>query len=120
MAKVDPQSRLLRGNNGSVAETVTWGPISPGDEIGWYDLANSEVGKCQSAQVEGDFHGATCSIQGSNSGNSGWLLHNSLGMEAIISGNTIIGIDGPTRYIRPAIDGGDKDTKITVTTYGRG
>lgn len=72
-----------------------------------------------SVQVTGTFGGATVTMTGSNDGTNYVTLKDVNGNDVSFTAAGLVGFDGLTLYVKPAITGGTADS-VTVTVVYRG
>ena len=94
----------------------------------WKDLTLEDIGQPadvagiaeRSVQVEGEFNGATVVIEGSNDGLYYHVLNSHHGIGLTFGMPGLESVEEAVRFIRPRIDCGTAETKITVSLFTRG
>jgi hypothetical protein len=93
----------------------------------WADLGSDDEGSLAdlggwdraSVQVFGTFSGASLSIEGSHDGENFAVLSDPQGLPLSLTAADLKAVTEPCRYIKPKVNGGDEETKLTVIVLAR-
>jgi hypothetical protein len=114
MAIVD-ETRSIRF--GGANALFTWSPLLAGDTGRAVDF--SEFAD-RSVQFAGTFGGASVSLQGSNDGVNWHVLTDTQGAPISKTSAALSAVAEMTRYVRPAVSGGDGTTAVAAILFTLG
>ena len=107
---------IVRPNIGTGVGCI-WGPMTSVDVDGGpleeFNHADRSV------QVDGVPSGASVTLQGSNNGTSWYTMTDPTGLPVVLTQTGLRGLTECTRFIRPLVSGGDANTSLIVTVFGR-
>lgn len=106
-----PDYEEVKRENRVVGYVLTWKNLKAGEVGLWWEA----VGMRRSAYLYGNLN-AKCIIEGSNDRENAGGLNTDFASEATLKENSrFVNINEISRYIRPNVIGGDKNTDVTVS-----
>lgn len=118
MATIQPIESITDSKRGNRYRLITWRDVTPADEVQAYSLLAMDL-ECMAVQVEGDFAGGECAIEGCIDGKTYRPLADASGITIKRRSAGISALSAPVADIRPAVSD-QAGLKLTISVLTRG